>query len=297
LKYFINERDFAMDHIIRVNKNDPEYPRLLRVIQNPPETLYCRGDVSLLSAAAVAIVGARKATEYGRWAAFNMAKNLTEYGLAIISGMAFGIDSEAHRGALAEGGKTVAVLGCGVDICYPKSNFKLMDEILQKGLVVSEMAPGTQPRAFMFPLRNRIISGLALATAVVEAGIKSGALITAERAAEQGRGVYAVPGNINRASSLGCNKLIQDGAAPVACLDDIAVDLKLTRTEVMEKRRLRLAADEKRVYETLRCEGEMTLDSLCEQLDMPAPALRRVVTDLEIKGLTESAMGMIFAVN
>jgi DNA processing protein len=239
-------------------------------------------------------VGARKATGYGSWVAFNMAKNLTEYGLIIDSGMAWGIDAQAHRGALAGGGKTVAVLGCGVDICYPKSNAKLMDEILQSGLVISELAPGTPPRAFHFPLRNRIISGLALATVVVEAGFKSGSLITAERAAEQGRSVYAVPGNINRASSLGCNKLIQDGALSVARMDDIAADLKLTKAKAAEKRAPCLGADEKKVYEALRDAGEMTIDALCARTCLSARSLRGIVTVLEMKGLVESALGRVF---
>jgi DNA processing protein len=278
-----------------ISKKDSEYPRLLRVIPDPPERLFYRGDISLLDGAAVAIVGARSATEYGRWVSFNMAKNLTEYGLTIVSGMAWGVDSQAHTGALAGEGKTVAVLGCGVDICYPKSNNRLMDEIMRKGLVVSELEPGAEPRPFTFPMRNRIISGLALATVVVEAGVKSGSLITAERAAEQGRSVYAVPGNINRASSIGCNKLIQDGATPIVHLDDVAVDMGLTKPLALERRGVQLGEDEKKVYGALRLAGEMTVDELCARTGIPARNLRGIITVLEMKGLAESAMGRVFA--
>jgi DNA processing protein len=278
-----------------VDLRDPRYPRLLRLIQNPPQRLYYRGDISLAARTAVAVVGARKATEYGRWAAFNLAKTLVEYGLAVVSGMAYGADSEAHRGALAAGGKTVAVLGCGVDVCYPARNARLMNEILEKGLVLSEFAPGTMPRDFTFPLRNRIISGLSVATVVVEAGLHSGSLITAERAAEQGRNVYAVPGNINRAMSFGCNKLIRDGALPVVVFDDIAKDLKLVRTDAVEKRAETLGAAERAIYAAVcRC-GEMTVDALCVETGMPPQDINGIVTVLEMKGIVETAQGRVFA--
>jgi DNA processing protein len=247
--------------------------------------------------ASVALVGARNATEYGKWVAFNMAKTLAEYGLSIVSGMAWGIDSQAHRGALAAGGKTVAVFGCGVDVCYPRTNAKLMGEILENGIVLSEFAPGTEPRPYMFPQRNRIISGLALTTAVVEAGLKSGSLITAERAAEQGRNVYAVPGNINRISSLGCNKLIQDGAMPIVVLDDIASDLKLVKDEVIETRSAKLGDDEKKIYGALRSNGEMSADELCRQTGVPPQNIHGIVSVLEMKGLVETALGKIFVAN
>jgi DNA processing protein len=281
--------------ICSVDIGDPHYPRLLRLIQNPPKRLYYRGDISLAANASIAVVGARKATEYGRWAAFNLARTLTEYGLAVVSGMAWGVDSEAHRGALAAGGKTVAVFGCGADVCYPARNYRLMNEILEKGLVLSEFEPGTEPRDFTFPMRNRIISGLSIATVVVEAGLSSGSLITAERAAEQGRTVYAVPGNINRAMSFGCNKLIRDGALPVVVFDDIAKDLKLVRADAVRERAGAIGADERAVYLAVCRRGEMTVDELCAETGMPAQDINGIVTVLEMKGIVETAQGRVFA--
>jgi DNA processing protein len=281
--------------IQRVDLNDPRYPRLLRLIQNPPRRLYWRGDLALASKAAVAVVGARKATDYGKWAAANLAKTLVEYGLVVVSGMAYGIDSEAHRGALAAGGKTVAVLGCGVDVCYPSRNVRLMNEILETGLVLSEFEPGTTPRDFTFPMRNRVISGLCVATAVVEAGLHSGSLITAERAAEQGRSVYAVPGNINRAMSFGCNKLIRDGALPIVVFDDVAKDLKLVRADAVERRAETLGVAERAIYAALCRNGEMTVDELCLETGMPPQDINGVVTVLEMKGVVETAGGRVFA--
>jgi DNA processing protein len=209
--------------------------------------------------------------------------------------MAFGADSEAHKGALAAGGKTVAVFGCGVDICYPARNDRLMNEILEKGLVLSEFEPGTEPREFTFPARNRVISGLSVATVVVEAGLRSGSLITAERAAEQGRTVYAVPGNINRAMSFGCNKLIRDGALPLVVFDDIAKDLKLVRADTVERRAEALGADERAIYVALCRRGEMTIDELCACTGLPPQDVGGIVTVLEMKGVVETAGGRVFA--
>jgi DNA processing protein len=278
-----------------VNIGEARYPRLLGLIQDPPKKLYYRGDISLASRASVAVVGARKATDYGKWVSFNLAKSLAEHGLVVVSGMAAGVDSEAHRGALAAGGGTIAVFGCGVDVCYPARNYRLMDEILENGLVMSEFEPGTGPRDFTFPIRNRVISGLSVATAVVEAGLRSGSLITAERAAEQGRTVYAVPGNINRAMSFGCNKLIRDGALPIVVLDDIAKDLKLVRGDVAARRAEGLGAGERVVYAAVRRAGEMTVDELCAETGLPPQDVNGVVTALEMKGMVETAQGRVFA--
>ncbi|MDR1134966.1 MAG: DNA-processing protein DprA [Clostridiales Family XIII bacterium] len=277
-----------------VSLNSSAYPSLLKSISNPPRKLYCRGDLSLLQMPAVAVVGARKASEYGKWAAYNMGKTLAEYGIVIISGMACGIDSWAHKGALAAGGKTIAVFGCGVDICYPKSNAGLMEDIIMKGLVISEFESGMHPSIITFPLRNRIISGLSLATVVVEAGLKSGSLITAERAAEQGRYVYAVPGNIDRVSSIGANKLIQDGASLIVSPDDVASDLGFIRGDIIEKRSLSLGEDEKLIFDAIRFSGELTVDELCAKTCLPPQDVNGLVTVLEMKGILETAMGRVF---
>ncbi|MDR0425022.1 MAG: DNA-processing protein DprA [Clostridiales Family XIII bacterium] len=277
-----------------IDMGDSAYPPLLACIANPPKRLYCRGDLSLLSMPAVAVVGARKASEYGKWAAYSIGKAMAEHGIAVVSGMAHGIDAWAHKGALAAGGKTIAVFGCGVDICYPKSNAKLMGEIIEKGLALSELAPGCHPSSFTFPMRNRIISGLSLATVIVEAGLKSGSLITAERAAEQGRYVYAVPGNIDRASSIGTNKLIQDGAMPIVSPDDVASDLGFVRAGVIEKRYMSLGADEKAIFDIIRFTGELTIDELCAKARMAPQDVSGLVTVMEMKGILETAMGRVF---
>lgn len=182
--------------IKNVELDSEDYPPLLRFIKDPPKRLYYSGDLSLCKTLCLAVVGARHGSPYGRWAAYQIARKAAEYGVTIVSGMASGVDSAAHKGALDVRGKTIAVLGCGADICYPKSNLELMQKIRKTGLILSEYPPGSRPLAFQFPLRNRIISGLSRAVVIAEAGLSSGSLITAERAAEQGREVFAVPGNI-----------------------------------------------------------------------------------------------------
>jgi DNA processing protein len=277
-----------------INIDNENYPELLKTIPDPPKRLYYQGDVGLLDTTAVAVVGARKATDYGAWASYSLAKTLAECGVTVVSGMAYGIDSWAHKGALTANGKTIAVLGCGVDVCYPKSNRGLMDHIIRYGLVISEFEPGTQAATYTFPLRNRIISGLCVATAVVEAGIKSGSLITAEKAAEQGRDVYAIPGNINRASSLGCNRLIQDGAMPIAVLSDIVSDLGLRSNNTDVLCLEALGSDEKRIYNSVLKYGEMSTDELCRRTGMAINKICGVVTVLEMKGLLETGLGRVF---
>ncbi|MDR3242922.1 MAG: DNA-processing protein DprA [Clostridiales Family XIII bacterium] len=281
-------------NVRRVDIDCGDYPPLLKEIPDPPKQLYYRGDLSIASEIAVAVVGARKASEYGKWVSFHLSRTLAEHGAVVVSGMAAGVDSCAHKGALAAKGKTIAVLGCGVDICYPASNRKLMAEIIENGLVVSEYPPGTGARAYAFPLRNRIISGLSVGTVVAEAGNRSGSLITAERAAEQGRCVYAVPGNINIPSSIGCNKLIQDGATPIAFLDDVVSDLKLRCESTNDRRVQALGEDERALYEAVRLGGEVSMDELCEILKKTPQYVCGLVTVLEMKGVLYSAIGKVF---
>jgi DNA processing protein len=202
---------------------DPRYPLLLTLIHDPPIVLWARGQDDVLSRAAVAIVGSRAASPYGLEVAGQLAANLSSHGLAIVSGLARGVDSAAHRGALAAGGLTVAVLGSGSDAgaIYPPEHEALADSIAAAGAVVSELPPGTPPRAIHFPARNRIISGLSVAVVVVEAAEQSGSLITAEFAADQGRSVMAVPGSILSDRHSGCHQLISDGAGLVRSAEDI----------------------------------------------------------------------------
>lgn len=201
---------------------DEAYPARLRQIQSPPRGIYVRGPLPEAGRPAVAIVGARMCSEYGRRVARELGRKLAERGAVVVSGMARGIDAAGHRGALEASGRTCAVLGCGVDICYPASNRELYNEISSRGCVLSEYAPGAPPLAVHFPARNRIIAGLSDIVVVVEARMRSGSLITADFALEQGRDVYAVPGGIYDPLSGGCNDLIRQGAGILNDLEEFA---------------------------------------------------------------------------
>lgn len=283
-----------MDEIKQVTLEEEKYPFLLRTIAQPPKILYYRGDLSLANRQAIAIVGARKATAYGRWAATMLAKKLAEYDVVTVSGMARGIDGFAHQSALDNGGKTVAVLGCGIDVCYPSEHKQLMKSIVQHGLLLSEFEPGTAPLPFRFPMRNRIVSGLCAGTVVVEAGISSGALITAEFAAEQGRNIYAVPGNINNVYSMGANKLIQDGAVPLIIFDDLIEDLGIEKKEWILQSKEKLGEDEQLLCAVLHRGGEMSRDQLCESLKKTPAQINALVTILEMKGIVHTSIGKIY---
>ncbi len=200
---------------------DEEYPAALRAIDDPPPVLFVRGEIEARDEVAVAIVGTRHATEYGRGLAHNFGRDLAARGVTVVSGLARGIDTAAHRGALEGSGRTFAVCGCGLDVAYPSENKNLMEEISQNGAVFSEFAPTVHPEAWHFPARNRIISGLSAGTIVVEAAERSGALITADFALEQSREVFAIPGNIHKGQSKGCHALIKQGATLVESVDDV----------------------------------------------------------------------------
>ncbi|TKB12155.1 DNA-processing protein DprA [Desulforhopalus sp. IMCC35007] len=206
----------------------PLYPPLLKQLVDPPLVLFVLGDPAKLSQAAVAIVGSRAATAYGRRTAFHLAENLASYALSVVSGLALGIDTEAHRGALQGKGDTVAVLGCGLDIVYPRQNRQLFAEIVKRGAVVSEYLLGTRPEGFRFPARNRIIAGLSAGVVVVEAARKSGSLITAQIALDIGRDVFAVPGQVDSFKSEGAHWLLQQGAKLVMSAADIGEEYGLS---------------------------------------------------------------------
>lgn len=278
--------------ILRIE--DENYPKLLRYISDPPEILYAIGDIRLLQKKCVAVVGARKASSYGKWVSYNIGRRLAEYGIVTVSGMAFGCDSEAHRGALEGGGATIAVMGCGADICYPSSNAALRKKILISGLILSEYPPGTKPRPYTFPRRNRIISGISEAVTVAEAGLSSGSLITAACAAEQGRTLFAVPGNISAANSIGCNKLIQDGAVPVAFIDDIITGVGMRLSSERKDESLRLGKDEREIYDLLKNNGEITSDFIAQTLNKSVSNVNAIVSVMEIKGFLTTSEGKIF---
>jgi len=204
--------------------NDTNYPAFLRAIADPPHVLYAQGNLGLLHSPCIAMVGSRAATAYGKRAAFTLARDLADRKITVVSGLAMGVDSEAHRGALSVQGATIGVLGCGLDVTYPRQNAKLYAEIRSKGLLLSEYPLGTSPDGFHFPARNRIIAGLSKGVVVVEAARKSGSLITAEMAMEEGREVFAVPGQIDSFKSSGAHWLLQQGAKLVQSAEDILVE-------------------------------------------------------------------------
>lgn len=262
------------------------YPVALTTIVDPPPVLWCRGDREALNARAVAIVGARAASAYGLSVAERLAADLAASGLVVVSGMARGVDSAAHRGALSVGGVTIAVLGSGVDVIYPPEHGGLAREIAASGAVISELAPGAPPLAQFFPLRNRIISGLSRAVVVIEAGEKSGSLITARLALEQGRDVLAVPGNVLSGRNRGGHGLLRDGAKIVESADDIFEELGLpTAGPKVEA----AAADP--ILATLT-PGEATdLDAIAERTGLTPTRLLPRLFELEVAGAIARAGG------
>lgn len=214
------------DDIKTLRKGDEGFPDVLNEMEDPVKELYCIGDISLLGRAKAAVVGARKCSEYGRQAALCISRALAERGVVTVSGMAVGIDGFAHSGAISRSGGTIAVLGCGPDVCYPDANRELYKKIKENGLVISEYPPGTRPSPWRFPMRNRIIAALSSAVIVVEAGENSGAAITAVRAAEMGKEVFALPGNVTSPYSIGANRLIRDGARIITSLDGLMEEME-----------------------------------------------------------------------
>lgn len=282
-----------MKEIKKVCFEDADFPAELRKIKNPPKSLYYIGDLSVLEKPCVAIVGSRKMSAYGRWVAESFGAVFGKSGVTVVSGMATGIDTFAHKGALKAHGTTVAVLGNGVDICFPVGNGLLKNQIEREGLVVSEYEPGSYARKHTFPERNRIISGLSRAVVVVEAGVNSGALITAELAVDQGREVYAVPGNINSVYSAGTNLLLKDGANPLTVAEDLLADLGI-QSETRRDKRAGLSKDERRVFDAILRGGEMGVDAICDATKMSAREVNIIITVLEMKGIVVTALGRVF---
>lgn len=276
-----------------INIEDKEYPERLKLISKPPRSLFCMGDTSLLNMPALAVVGSRKASEYGKQVAIKIGERAAQYGVCVVSGMAKGIDSFGHRGALLGKGKTVAVLGSGCNVCYPRENKKLYEDILDKGLIISEYPPDTEPMPFRFPERNRIIAGLSNALVVVEAGTNSGSLITAELAAEQGKEVFAVPGNITGHFSLGTNKLISDGARIVPVIDDIFTEGGYEQL-ILKEEDMGLSPKEKEIYDLIGRNGEITVDSLCSLTGKTVVEINGIIAMLEMKGLVSYSYGKVF---
>ncbi len=280
---------------------DPGYPGCLREIFDPPFVLYCEGDPEVLRNPAVAVVGARRPTPYGRAVAEKIAGDLAGRGCVVVSGLAAGIDACAHRGALSQG-RTVAVLGSGLDVMYPWENRALAREIAGRGAVVSEYSLGTPPLAENFPVRNRIISGLALGLVVVEAARKSGSLITAQLALSQDREVMAVPGNVTSELSAGPNGLIREGARPVASWEDVAEALPSPWGEILlargggkeENSAASLSPDERRLLDELAVDAATPIDDLAERTGLSVSGLLALLLGLELKGAVVQLPGKEF---
>ena len=273
-----------------VGRGEAGYPSLLRELHDPPPGLFLRGSgpVELLAQRGVAIVGARACSSYGSQVARLLGRELAAAGLVVVSGLARGIDGEAHRGALESGGCTVAVLGCGVDRDYPAAHAQLAARIAEKGLIVSEYAPGVEPAPWRFPARNRIIAGLSAATVVVEARERSGALITADFALEAGREVFAVPGEITSALSAGTNALLRLGATPLTAPADV---LEALGVEAAGAPSLELGETSAHVLEALAREPS-GIDGLIRETGLDAAAVATALAELELVGAVAEADGL-----
>jgi DNA processing protein len=277
--------------VLLLSCDNPCYPSLLRTIHDPPVLLWCRGDAACLTQPAVALVGARSATSYGRKVSFILARQLVQAGFAVVSGLAEGIDGQAHAGALAASGRTIAVLGCGIDIIYPRFHKKLYEQVAAAGLIVSEYPLGTPPEGFRFPARNRIISGLSLGTVVIEAAGRSGALITARMALEQNREVFAVPGRIDSPQSEGPHRLLQQGAHLVHSVDDILAELPVLSLKATASDSSRtaapaeLSAEEQALLLLLPPSASVDIEELMAKSGLPAGQLHGLLLGLELKGL------------
>lgn len=272
-----------------VSRGRPGYPPLLAELHDPPACLHLRGGAAeILARTAVAIVGARSCSSYGAQVARELARDLAAAGIVVVSGLARGVDGEAHRGALAAGGPTVAVLGCGIDRDYPRAHADLARRIVDSGLVVSEYAPGVEPSPWRFPARNRIVAGLAKATVVIEARRRSGALITADFALELGREVFAVPGEITSGLSEGTNDLIRQGATPLLSAGDVLEVLGIEPAPPPLPATLSVEA--RAVWEALAA-GASTLDELSQAAGVGSAEVAVALTELELAGLVVQSDG------
>ena len=283
---------------------DPAYPELLKNIHDPPPLLYVKGTIESLDRNAISIVGSRRATHYGKTVAGKLAGDLARMGITVVSGLAYGVDAAAHKGALGAGGRTIAVLGCGVDVVYPRANSKLYEKIPASGAVISEFPMGCQPDAGQFPVRNRIVSGLSLGTLVVEAPRKSGALITARLAMEQNREVFAVPGNIFSPYGEGCHRLIKDGAKLVENVYDIMCEIEVgldgldigqptASAGETARAEIKMSVTEQKVFDYLSM-APVHIDGIIEECDLTASKAASALMTLELKGLVQQISGKQF---
>jgi DNA processing protein len=283
-------RDLAARGLRWVARSDRAFPPLLRSIHDPPPGLFVRGvrELGLLAQPAVAIVGARACSSYGASVATDLGRALAAAGVTVVSGLARGVDAAAHRGALGCG-TTVAVLGCGIDRDYPRAHATLAADVAARGLIVSEYPPGVEPAPWRFPARNRIVAGLTRATVVVEARERSGALITADLALDEGREVLAVPGEITAALSRGTNQLLRLGAVPVTCADDVLEAIGIEPPPVREQPTLEPRLESIRA---VVADAATTANELARLTGQSAGAVAAALAELELLGLVEEAEGV-----
>jgi len=282
-----------------VTRDEADYPKHLRETYDPPLVLYVKGTLSDRDAVSFAIVGSRRTSLYGQEMARKLAYQLARLGVTVVSGLARGIDTQAHKGALQAKGRTVAVIGCGIDVVYPAENKKLADEIVETGgAVVTEFPFGVQPDRQTFPMRNRIISGWSLGVVVVEANLKSGSLITAGFAAEQGRQVFAVPGRADSPLSKGANKLIKDGAKLTEDVEDILGEFEYlipkSKGEKTTDASVALTENETKVLEAIG-EDEVVMDEIIQRSSLTSACVSATHLALEMKRLVRQSPGRIFA--
>ena len=275
---------------------DPDYPPLLREIDDPPLVVYLRGKGEIDPAKSIAVVGTRRSTRYASLVAARLASQLALKGITVVSGLAAGTDAAAHQGVLDVAGRTIAVMGCGVDHVYPKRNQAIYEDIVETGIVISEYPLGTRPAKWTFPQRNRIISGLSRGVVVVQAPERSGALITARLALEQGRDVFAVPGNITNRTSAGTNRLIRDGAKLVITVDDILdeypdlLQLRKVAAEPTDDEDSKLGETEQRVLDLVGLEP-VHVDDIIGRADLSPTEASHILLLLQLEGLIEEVEG------
>lgn len=278
------------DGIFAVTLADEGYPALLREIGSPPPVLFFRGQLLETDSTAVAVVGTRRVTPYGREMAMQIGQGLAQAGVTVVSGLAKGVDGIAHQAALAAGGRTIAVLGSGVNRIYPYEHARLATQIAEQGAILSEYSPDRKPDAPNFPARNRIISGLSLGVVVVEAPERSGALITVDFAADQGRDVFAVPGQAISSASVGTNKLLRERARLVRNADDVLEDLQLRRHETMEhvQQPLLMNDEERRLLAVLTSDPQH-IDDIADRCNLAIPGVSALLVTLELQGYVRNA--------
>lgn len=282
-----------MGGFYEISIEDERYPQRLREIYQPPKVLYCMGNIELLKKPMVSVVGSRNCSEYGKSCAFELGKTLSQNGITTVSGMALGIDTFAHRGGISSMGSTIAIMANGIEGCYPPSNRDLREEILRNGLLISENREEYIPRRYDFPKRNRIISGISETTVVIEAGERSGSLITAEFALEQNRNVFALPGNITSQYSQGTNRLIKEGATPLVNFNDIVYELGIIPQRDSDLK-VQLGEDEKTIYDLVNRWGEVSKSYLTDATGFAPKKVSGLLVVLEIKGLIKSSLGKIY---